>query len=234
MSSTGKGKGKTVAKKGKRTRSRASAFGAVSRKTSSKTWKGGKTGSTSELKVLDTNRARMVLEAANEEADIDLTPEQIDELLEITYAVSERVASTGKAGEKFFIFNDPDDVITELEGIRNQRGTSNLISFLNFLRTHTYDEALTLVREAAEERKAFEELTPEFLALLEKSRQRRDIELPNRGQEGIGECLSCGSKKLTVQNVQSRGADEMMSTIYNCSMCNAGIGKLRIYKKKRA
>lgn len=59
--------------------------------------------------------------------------------------------------------------------------------------------------------------------LLKKKQEEQDlyISTPIEVEEGVVQCLKCGSKKVYSVSIQTRAADEPMSTRAYCTGCKA-------------
>jgi len=61
---------------------------------------------------------------------------------------------------------------------------------------------------------------PYFDQLLQKQKEQDDYVLnPFQAEEGVVECKKCGSSKVYSLSVQTRAADEPMTTVSVCTIC---------------
>lgn len=60
----------------------------------------------------------------------------------------------------------------------------------------------------------------QFDQLLQKQKEQDDYVLnPFQAEEGVVECKKCGSSKVYSLSVQTRAADEPMTTVSVCTIC---------------
>jgi DNA-directed RNA polymerase subunit M/transcription elongation factor TFIIS len=61
---------------------------------------------------------------------------------------------------------------------------------------------------------------PIFAKLNQQQQEQDDyVKTPIEVEEGVLQCLKCGSKKVFSASIQTRAADEPMTTIASCTKC---------------
>lgn len=174
-------------------------------------------GTKKEQEVRDYTRE--ILE--NFEVDgVKLTPDQVEELRQLTY----------QSGVSFFSFDRPDNIFVAKDIRNNYTGLTNLIDFLDVVAQLGYEKGFALIEESLEKSSLLFRKTKGFEEIMEQVEEDRDLETQVEGRDDIGECLSCGSKIIIVRSIQARSADEATSIIYKCASCGAGGGRIRLRK----